>query len=82
MPCMTYLIDAFPRYAASAISANTLLRSLLGAFLPLAGLNMYDALGLGWGNSLLAFIALAFSAVPLLFYKYGEYLRKRFPVKF
>lgn len=79
---MTYLIDAFPRYAASAISANTLLRSLMGTFLPMAGLSMYSALGLGWGNSLLAFISLAFSVVPLLFYRYGEYLRTRFPPNF
>ncbi|KAK1768939.1 hypothetical protein QBC33DRAFT_618460 [Phialemonium atrogriseum] len=37
--------------------------SLFGAVLPLAGQPMYAALGLGWGNSLLAFVALA--TVPL-----------------
>jgi fluoride ion exporter CrcB/FEX len=37
MPISTYLIDAFQLYAASALAANTVLRSLLGALLPLAG---------------------------------------------
>jgi hypothetical protein len=42
---------------------------------------MYAKLGLGWGNSLLAFVALAFSPVPFVFFTYGERIRKSFPVK-
>jgi hypothetical protein len=72
-----YLIDAYTTYAASAVAANTVLRSLVGGLLPLAGLSMYDALGLGWGNSLIAFIALALTPIPLIFYIYGERLRNR-----
>jgi len=82
MCIQTYLIDAFTVYAASAIAANTVLRSIFGAFLPLAGLDMYDALGLGWGNSLLGFIALALIPIPGLFYRYGEHIRTRFKVQF
>jgi len=37
MPITTYLIDAYQIYAASALAANTVLRSLTGALLPLAG---------------------------------------------
>ena len=59
----------------------TVLRSLLGALLPLGGLEMYNALGLGWGNSLLGFIALAMVPLPFLIKKYGEYLRKKFELK-
>ena len=81
MPIQTYLVDAFTSHAASAIAANTVLRSLVGAFLPLAGPSMYAALGLGWGNSLLAFIALALSPVSWIFFKYGEQIRKKYPVK-
>ncbi|THZ04942.1 MFS general substrate transporter [Aureobasidium pullulans] len=77
----TYLIDAFTMHAASAMAANTLLRSILGGLLPLAGLDMYDALGLGWGNSLLGFVALALLPIPVVFYWYGERVRNRFPVK-
>ncbi|KAF2864468.1 MFS general substrate transporter [Piedraia hortae CBS 480.64] len=80
----TYLVDTYSQYAASALAANTVLRSLLGAFFPLFGLQMYDALGLGWGNSLLAFVALAMCPIPWAFYYYGERLRTnpRFQVKF
>lgn len=79
----TYLVDSYLRYAASVTAANTVLRSLVGALLPLAGPSMYDALGLGWGNSLLAFIALAMCVVPFVFWKYGERIRTnpKFQVK-
>ncbi|KAF7589918.1 hypothetical protein BBP40_003536 [Aspergillus hancockii] len=75
MATNTYLVDSYLKHAASVTAAATVLRSLVGAVLPLAGPAMYDALGLGWGNSLLAFIALAMCACPLLFYKYGKYIR-------
>lgn len=42
---------------------------------------MYDALGIGWGNSLLGFIALAMLPVPFLIIKKGEWLRTKFEVK-
>lgn len=80
--CQTYVIDLFgPQAAASALSAITLLRNMSGACLPLAASALYDRLGLGWGNSVLAFIALGFTVVPFIFYFYGERLRERFPVK-
>jgi multidrug resistance protein len=83
MTVQTYLVDTFTIYAASVIAANTVLRSLFGCVLPLAGLPMFDSLGLGWGNSLLGFIALAFVPVPVLFRYYGESIRTnpRFQVK-
>lgn len=81
--CSAYLVDSYLRYAASVTAANVFLRSLFGAVLPLAGDSMYEALGLGWGNSLLAFIALAMCFVPLFFKKYGARIRTnpRFQVK-
>ncbi|KAF2876520.1 major facilitator superfamily domain-containing protein [Massariosphaeria phaeospora] len=83
MTIQTYLIDAFTVHAASAIAANTVLRSVFGAVLPLSGLSMYDKLGLGWGNSVLGFISLALIPVPVLFRIYGERIRTnpRFQVK-
>jgi hypothetical protein len=84
MTIQTYLVDAFTVHAASAIAANTVLRSVFGAVLPLAGLDMYDKLGLGWGNSLLGFVALCFIPVPIFFRLYGERMRTnpRFQVQF
>ncbi|TVY17719.1 Efflux pump radE [Lachnellula arida] len=77
MPISAYLIDAFTIHAASALAANTILRSLFGAFLPLAGPVLYGRLGLGWGNSLLAFVAVAMIPIPVLFWRFGEGLRMR-----
>lgn len=76
MSISTYLVDAYTVHAASARAASTVLRSLAGAFLPLAGPRMYSALGLGWGNSLLALVALAMSPVTWVFLRYGERIRK------
>ncbi|KAK4236130.1 major facilitator superfamily domain-containing protein [Achaetomium macrosporum] len=78
----TYLLDIFgPLAAASAIAAMTLLRNLMGAFVPLAAPSLYANLGLGWGNSVLAFVTVAFIPVPFFFYWRGEWLREKFPVK-
>ncbi|KAK1716857.1 hypothetical protein CaCOL14_001285 [Colletotrichum acutatum] len=79
MMCIqNYLLDTYPRYAASVTAALAVLRSLAGALLPLGGLEMYNALGLGWGNSLLAFISVALIPIPLVFYIFGERIRGRF----
>ncbi|KAK8001767.1 hypothetical protein PG991_013989 [Apiospora marii] len=78
MGVVSYLVDAFTVYAASALAANTVVRSVMGALLPLAGQSMYDALGVGWGNSLLGFIAVACIPVPLALLRYGQRLRESF----
>lgn len=76
----TYLVDAYTRYAASAFAAVTVLRSLCGFGFPLFAPAMYDALDYGWGNSLLAFIAIAIGFPgPILLWKYGQKLRERSP---
>jgi multidrug resistance protein len=80
LPIQTYVIDSYQRYAASANASLTTIRSLVGAVLPLAGPQLFKTLGLGWGNSLLGFIALAFLPVPIVFSRYGQRIRERFPV--
>jgi len=72
MPVGIFLVDTFTIYAANAMAANTVLRSLSGALLPLCGRRMYEALGLGWGNSMLAFVALGLtSAICFLINRSG-----------
>lgn len=76
MMCVaTYLIDAHPRFEASANAASTAVRSLIGALAPLFGRSMYEKLGLGWGTSLLGFLTLIMAPLPWLFFKYGERIR-------
>ncbi|EHA51706.1 hypothetical protein MGG_07595 [Pyricularia oryzae 70-15] len=71
----TYLIDAFEGHAASVVGANAVLRGLAGALIPVGGLNLYRALGWGWGNSLLGFLSLLFAPLPWVLRSYGERVR-------
>ena len=84
MASTMYLVDAYTVYAASVTASSTILRCLFGALLPLAGDAMYDALGVGWGTSVLGFISIAFIPLPFIFYFYGQRIRetKRFRVEF
>ncbi|OGM39470.1 MFS multidrug transporter [Aspergillus bombycis] len=70
-----YLVDSYTLYAASAVSAELALRCVFGATIPLAGTPLYETLGLGWGNTLLGFIALAFAPTSFFLLKYGESIR-------
>ena len=81
IPTESYLVDAFTLHAASAVAATTILRNFLGAVIPLAGPPLYDRFGLGWGNSLLGFIALLFVPIPVILMRYGSMIRERWQVK-
>ncbi|KAK8152891.1 MFS multidrug transporter-like protein [Phyllosticta citrichinensis] len=74
----TYLVDSYARFAASAVSAAAVLRSLAGFGFPLFAPSLYQGLGMGWGNSLLAFLGLALGVpAPILLWLYGEKLRMK-----
>ncbi|KAK7932528.1 hypothetical protein PG985_003240 [Apiospora marii] len=71
----TYLIDAFEGHAASVVGANAVFRGLAGALIPLGGLSLYEALGWGWGNSLLGFVALLFAPILWILGAHGARIR-------
>jgi MFS family permease len=77
--CMqTYMVDAYTRFAASALAAAAFLRSLAGFGFPLFAPYMYDKLHYGWGNSVLAFVSIAIGIpAPIFLWKFGEVLRKK-----
>jgi hypothetical protein len=51
---------------------------MMGFSFPLFAPGMYDAMGVGWGNSLLGFISLTFGLVaPVLLWRYGGWLRSK-----
>ncbi|GKZ66607.1 hypothetical protein AnigIFM50267_000472 [Aspergillus niger] len=75
--CINYLIDTYGPYAASAISATTILRSLLAAGLPLAAKPMFHNLGVGPAASLMGGIACLALPIPFVFMKYGRTLREK-----
>ncbi|KIX92291.1 uncharacterized protein Z520_12037 [Fonsecaea multimorphosa CBS 102226] len=75
--CINYLVDVYGLYAASATAANTFLRSVLAAGLPLAARPLYHSIGVGPATSILGAIASVMLPVPFIFMKYGMYLRKK-----
>ncbi|MCJ1313594.1 hypothetical protein MMC25_007273 [Agyrium rufum] len=72
----TFLVEAYPLHAASALAANSFARSSFAAAFPLFGVQMYSKLGYQWATSLLAFLALAMAPFPYLFFKYGKRIRE------
>ena len=74
---LNYLIDTFQRYSASAIAANTFLRSIFAAVFPLFVSPMFHNLGTPWASSLLGFISVLLLPIPFLFYIYGARIRKK-----
>ncbi|KAK2678527.1 Major facilitator superfamily [Fusarium oxysporum f. sp. vasinfectum] len=54
-----YLIDTFTRYSASAVAANTFMRSMFSGAFPLFIIPMYHKLGVDWGITVFGCIAAA-----------------------
>lgn len=73
-----FLVDSYTRYAASAVAAATVLRSLAGFGFPLFAPSLYAKLDYGWGNTMLAFIGIVIGwPGPILLWKYGQKLREK-----
>lgn len=77
-----YYIDAFSKYAASAIAGGSVFRSLLGGVVPLFAPMLFESVGYGWGISCFAFVAVVIAPSPLLFYYFGARIRERFQLTF
>jgi MFS family permease len=74
---LNYLIDTFPTTSASAVAANTFLRSIFAACFPLFTNAMFHNLGINWASSVLGFISIALIPIPYLFYIFGKRIRAR-----
>ncbi|OAA55725.1 Major facilitator superfamily domain, general substrate transporter [Cordyceps fumosorosea ARSEF 2679] len=72
-----YLVDVYLIYAASALAANTVVRSAGGAAAPLFTRQMFSAMGVGGGGSLVGGVGALLAVIPFLFYKYGPQIRAR-----
>ncbi|KAI1378896.1 MFS general substrate transporter [Hypoxylon crocopeplum] len=71
-----YVMDAYRQYVSSASAASQFLRSIAGFAFPIFAPAMYQNLGYGWGNSILAltFVVIGWPA-PFLLWHYGAKLR-------
>ncbi|ODV68022.1 hypothetical protein HYPBUDRAFT_11167 [Hyphopichia burtonii NRRL Y-1933] len=81
---MSYLSHSFKRYVASVMAANNFFRSLIGGLICLSAHPLYNNLSanspnypVGWGSTILGFIAILLSLIPLIFYFNGPKLRAR-----
>ncbi|KAI1198537.1 polyamine transporter 1 [Nemania serpens] len=74
---LNYLVDAYLMFAASAIAANTFLRSLFGAVFPLFATYLFNGIGIQWASTLLGAIAALLIPIPVLFYLYGSKIRAK-----
>lgn len=77
MAVNSYLIDCYARYAASALAANTLLRSLFGFAFPLFANYMYADLGNQIASTIVAVLSVLCVPLPFIYYKYGHRIRRR-----
>jgi DHA1 family multidrug resistance protein-like MFS transporter len=74
---LNYLVDAYLMFAASAIAANTFLRSLCGAAFPLFARQMFEGMGIQWASTMLGIIAALLIPVPVWFYLKGAKIREK-----
>lgn len=72
-----YLMDAYGPFAASALASCTLTRYGISGLVVLAYPTMYENLGSEWAGSVFAFLGLALTPVPFLFYIYGRRIRAK-----
>lgn len=74
---LNYLVDTFQAYAASAVAANTFLRSCFAGAFPLVVGPLYHNIGVGPGLSITGGFAALLIPVPFIFYKYGRSIRAK-----
>jgi hypothetical protein len=73
-----YYIDAFEKYAASALAAGAVLRSLMAGQIPLYVGGLFDKYGYGIGMSVFGGVAVLLMPAPVVFWYYGGWVRERF----
>lgn len=73
-----YILDCYSSngFAASALAAMNVARFLAGFGFPLFADELYHSLGLGWGNLLLALVAMVVGCLSVSLWKFGPRLRE------
>ena len=72
-----YLIDSFEQFSASALAIATFCRYVAAGTMVPVSIPMYRNLGVHWAMTLLGCISLLLTAVPFVFYRYGQRIRSR-----
>ncbi|KAH7093444.1 major facilitator superfamily domain-containing protein [Paraphoma chrysanthemicola] len=74
---LNYIVDAYLMFAASAIAANTFMRSIFGGVFPLFATYMFNGMGIQWAATLLGCVALVLVPMPVVFYIFGKRIRAK-----
>lgn len=72
-----YIVDTYVTFAASALAANTILRSACAASAPLFTNYMFNGLGVGPAGSIVGGVGALLMPLPFILYKYGAAIRAR-----
>ncbi|KAI0313062.1 major facilitator superfamily domain-containing protein [Amylostereum chailletii] len=74
---VNYIVDVYLFVAASALAANTVVRSIFGAVFPLFARQMFEALNPRWASTLLGAFAALMVPIPFVLRIYGPALRAK-----
>ncbi|OGE50302.1 hypothetical protein PENARI_c017G07079 [Penicillium arizonense] len=86
LQALNYIVDAYlllsrlkvaSTSAASALAANSILRSSAGAGFPLFVTYMFNGPGVNWAGTLLGCVAAALIPIPISLYLYGDLIRAK-----
>jgi MFS family permease len=75
-----YIASSYGIYSASAMAGNSVVRSVIGGTLPLAGAAMFRTMGINWAGTFLGLLEVLLIPIPFVFYKWGSKIRERSPV--
>ncbi|WFD41554.1 hypothetical protein MPSI1_000185 [Malassezia psittaci] len=73
----TYMADTYGALTASAMAANTMVRSAFGVGFPLFATQMYNKLNPRNATTILACVSLVMVPIPFLLHRYGSRLRAK-----
>lgn len=74
---LNYIVDTFTRYAASSVAAATFMRSIFACAFPLFIGPLYRRIGVDWGTTVFACVAVILVPVPFIFFFCGRRIRAR-----
>ncbi|OJJ42441.1 hypothetical protein ASPZODRAFT_76735 [Penicilliopsis zonata CBS 506.65] len=80
MPVSGYIIDSYGEHTSSAMASLQFGRSLSAFLLPLFAPKMYQVLGYGWANSVLASAGLLMLGLVWVLWRYGPQWREKLVV--
>lgn len=72
---LSYLVDTYQQYSASAYAVNTIFRSAVAASFPLFTVGFFNKVGIDWACTIIGLVLLLLAFSPFIFYRYGSKIR-------